>query len=353
MRIAVLTNAFPPDARGGAGQIASDLASLWREDGTEIRVWTERAAWTKKHALYRLIGHLFLERVRPACLTELADWNPDVVVTHNLTGSGLLAVGRWFGARNIPWIHVLHDVQLFEPSGCIYTDAVTWWQRAWSQYRRVFFGTPTLVISPTRWLLEAHHARGWFTQVPSRVIVNPAPTRSAKVSSKQDSWLFVGRLDAAKGADVLLEVARACPQEAFLVIGEGPLREWLAREPNVRCVGQQSRAEVLTALSHAEGVLVPSKVHENQPTVILEAFAYGVPVITSCVGGIPETVEKAGLVLPLETARWVETLSLVREQKSALQEASRQQYANFSRERVMDGWRQVFQELLRGQTQTR
>jgi glycosyltransferase involved in cell wall biosynthesis len=35
---------------------------------------------------------------------------------------------------------------------------------------------------------------------------------------------------------------------------------------------------------------MPSLWYENQPMVILEAFAAGVPVIGSCIGGIPELV---------------------------------------------------------------
>lgn len=356
MRIAVITNAFPPEARGGAGQIASDLVDLWREDGADIRVWTHRASWTQKNALYRLVGHLVLEMFQPGYVAEVADWRPDMVVTHNLTGSGLLAVGRWLNVSRIPWVHVLHDVQLFEPSGLMAQDRVSWWQRGWSLYRRAFFGVPSLVVSPTQWLLDAHERRGWFAAIPSTVIANPAPmTRIVNAPTnvvRKNVWVFVGRLDTAKGADFLLALARACPQELFVVIGDGPLRESLAHEPNIECLGQRTRQEVLVLMTSSQGVLVPSRVCENQPTVILEAFSCGIPVIASRVGGIPETVGLGGICLPLEIQAWRDALR----DRAAFCADGRlgvvSERQRFSVQAVALGWREAFSRMMSDRRQT-
>jgi glycosyltransferase involved in cell wall biosynthesis len=43
---------------------------------------------------------------------------------------------------------------------------------------------------------------------------------------------------------------------------------------------------------------VPSRVQENQPTVILEALAAGSRVIASNVGGVGETLGQAGWLIP-------------------------------------------------------
>lgn len=353
MRIAVMTNAFPPEARGGAGQIASDLVDVWREAGDEVRVWTSRAAWTHGGVITRLVGHLALERCLPAYAREIEVWCPDVVVTHNLTGAGLLRIGRWLNNQAMPWIHVLHDVQLFEPSGLVMHDRVTWWQRGWSWYRRALFGVPSLVVSPTQWLLEAHARRGWFVDVTSQVVPNPAPIMGLPVEGEPGhAWVFVGRLDASKGADFLLGVARTCPNERFTVIGEGVLQSEFERLSNVRCLGQRSRQEVLALMASSCGVLVPSRAQENQPTVILEAFACGVPVIASRVGGIPETVGRGGVCLPLEVQAWSEVLahgSMLREELRSGIERERER---FSAPAVARGWREVFSQAMSCQTRT-
>ncbi|MFH1430064.1 MAG: glycosyltransferase, partial [Candidatus Uhrbacteria bacterium] len=60
--------------------------------------------------------------------------------------------------------------------------------------------------------------------------------------------------------------------------------------PRERC--QRLDADgVARTLAHADVLVVPSLCDENQPSVILEAFAHGVPVVASRVGGIPELVD--------------------------------------------------------------
>jgi glycosyltransferase involved in cell wall biosynthesis len=45
---------------------------------------------------------------------------------------------------------------------------------------------------------------------------------------------------------------------------------------------------------------VPSRWHENQPMAVLEAFACGLPVVTTGLGGLPELVEPGvdGAIVP-------------------------------------------------------
>lgn len=337
MRLAVITNAFPPEALGGAGQIASDLVDAWRANGYEVRVWQSRAAWLKQGLLGRFVGHLWTERLLPEFTSELADYAPEVVITHNLTGVGLLSLGRWLNARKFPWIHVLHDVQLFEPSGQLLQEQVTLWQRAWSTYRQLFFGQPAFVISPTHWLLKAHQQRGWFIESATQVISNPAP--EAQFSSVEaKSWFFIGRLTCDKGADFLEVLARAVPQETFVCIGEGEWRSRLETLPNVHCLGQLSRPAILEQLSSAKGLLVPSRVAENQPTVILEALSRGVPGLVSPHGGSPETLGKAGIVALLDVSAWREAMMKLSSQAASYQQVARTQYTQFAPEVIQEQW---------------
>src|SRR5205807_6394305 len=51
-------------------------------------------------------------------------------------------------------------------------------------------------------------------------------------------------------------------------------------------------------------VVLPSRWYENQPMVVLEAFARGVPVVGTDVGGTPELVRHGtdGLLVPPDDA---------------------------------------------------
>ena len=78
---------------------------------------------------------------------------------------------------------------------------------------------------------------------------------------------------------------------------------------NVTLLGQRASQEVRMEMGNADVLLVPSRVIENQPTVILEALACGLPIIASDKGGIPETLGTVGTCLPADdVAVWKGTL---------------------------------------------
>ncbi len=342
MRLAVITNAYPPAAQGGAGVIAAELVELWRASGHDVRVWDRRAAWLKKSPIWRLFGHLWQDLGPSTDLADVLAWQPDLVITHNLTGVGW-GTGKAVRAAGISWIHVLHDVQLFEPSGQIRTDQVTRWQCFWAGWRSRALGRPTRVVSPTAWLLEAHARRGLSFSEAS-VIPNPAPEVAESSTPERTPWIFVGRLSEDKGADFLCLLAHAHPEDTFLCVGDGPLRAQLACLPNVRCVGALARSEVQAALLEARGLLMPSRLQENQPTVLLEAFSAGIPVIASSQGGIPETVGAGGIVAELTLPAWARALEEVAAQPFVWRERSRLRAKAFSRDTVRARWEVLLSE---------
>ena len=89
------------------------------------------------------------------------------------------------------------------------------------------------------------------------------------------------------------------------IIGDGPLRSELEKQITLEGLsnvitlqGVLPKRIVADRLRSADIFLLPSQ-WENQPAAIIEAFACGLPVIASRVGGIPEIVpEKFGRLLP-------------------------------------------------------
>ena len=119
---------------------------------------------------------------------------------------------------------------------------------------------------------------------------------------------FVGRLDPAKGADILVEAAARLRDERapcrVVLMGEGSQRGDLERQIErldldgvVTLTGLcESPAELMRAFDVA---VVPSR-REAFGVAALELMHMRVPVIVSPVGGLPELVEdgRAGVVLP-------------------------------------------------------
>lgn len=103
--------------------------------------------------------------------------------------------------------------------------------------------------------------------------------------------LFVGRFVREKGLNVLLRAVQSLSVE-ITAIGDGPLYRDIAASapPNLRLAGRLPLAECRRSLSKTVALVVPSLWYEGFPLMIGEAFAAGVPVIVSRIGGLAEIV---------------------------------------------------------------
>jgi glycosyltransferase involved in cell wall biosynthesis len=127
------------------------------------------------------------------------------------------------------------------------------------------------------------------------------PAQSPATSDRR--LLFVGRLEAVKGVDVLLRafarIHRAHPEAELVIIGDGERRgdleqlaEKLGTHDSVRFCGWTSEAGVRSALAESTALVIPSVWPENLPTVALEAIGVGRAIVASRVGGMPELIEE-------------------------------------------------------------
>ncbi len=117
-----------------------------------------------------------------------------------------------------------------------------------------------------------------------------------------------GRLSPEKGFDVLVKAAervlREQPDTGFVLFGEGSERARLQKQINAAGLGQNFilagfRADLDRFLPHFDLFVLPSYT-EGMPNVVLEAFAAGVPVVATAVGGTTEIVEDgvSGYLVP-------------------------------------------------------
>ncbi len=333
MRIAILTNAFPPLARGGAGRIAHIHAHWLANHGHEVKVWTVApfpesgaelevktfkprttvlfANLGKKSVLARLWFHLEDSAPNLDAVDQIRKWNPDVLISHNLTGCGW-GTPRLLKAAGVKWLHVLHDVQAFEPSGQIMSNVKRqtsnvvhdlWWS-FWAARRKKALGSPDVVISPSNWLLEMHKQYDLFATSECKVIPNPVQMpdgfADAQISGEQQI-LYVGRLSDDKGVKVLLDAWMSLnPKPGKLnIIGSGPLETEIKNNPDVSIeyLGEQTNEQVMIKMREANLVVLPSLVMENQPTVLLEAIAADTRVLATDVGGVREMLESYGTIV--------------------------------------------------------
>jgi len=136
--------------------------------------------------------------------------------------------------------------------------------------------------------------------------------------------LSIGRLISKKGFDVLIDACALLRQRGHgfrcEIIGEGPLFEELQGRihrqdlgEHVHLAGPQTQSEIATRLSKATVLALPCRIDpdgamDNLPTVIMEAMASVLPVVSTDIGGISEMVRdrESGLLVgqndPVATA---------------------------------------------------
>lgn len=138
-----------------------------------------------------------------------------------------------------------------------------------------------------------------------RVVVLPNPVKLPRsipdrINTDLVNLLFLGRIGDRKGAFDLIKAVAAMPpaqqQQTHLTLagdGEGQRARDLISSLNLTAsitildwVNEQQRDELL---AQAHVFILPSY-NEGLPMALLEAMSWGLPVITTPVGGIPELV---------------------------------------------------------------
>jgi glycosyltransferase involved in cell wall biosynthesis len=146
--------------------------------------------------------------------------------------------------------------------------------------------------------------------------VEVPPQPSARLAREEFVVLCPANLVAVKGHRYLIEAWSHLnmPRQAKLLIaGDGELRDALnslvaklGLGKTVEFLGHLPHASLLAMYRRAEVdlVVLPSLdlgggVHEGIPVSLIEAMAYGVPVISTNTGGIPELLDNgAGVMVP-------------------------------------------------------
>jgi glycosyltransferase involved in cell wall biosynthesis len=109
----------------------------------------------------------------------------------------------------------------------------------------------------------------------------------------------VGRLVEAKSYDLLVEVAGdVCGKRAdarFLLVGDGPLRQSLARRRDALGLAEKftlvgARADIPDILAAMDLYIITSQ-REGLPITLLEAMMAAKPIVATAAGGIPEVLE--------------------------------------------------------------
>jgi len=123
--------------------------------------------------------------------------------------------------------------------------------------------------------------RGGIPASAIHVLPNPVvPWSETRIRAEiNQDVLFVGRLEATKGADLALAAARVAGV-SLRVIGDGAMAaQWRAQYPEMAFDGRQDPAAIAQIACHARLLVMPSRYPEPFGLVAMEALRSGLPVV--------------------------------------------------------------------------
>lgn len=211
-------------------------------------------------------------------------------------------------------------------------------------------------------LSEASRAKLIQIGLPAEKLVvkpNPLLPEPAIGGGGGDYAIFVGRLSAEKGVEVLLAAwDRLVHAHPLKIVGDGPLMDSAnaaaASNPMIEVLGGRPREEVYRLMAAARFLVLPSVVYENCPMSVVEAFASGLPAVVSGHGAMREMVEhgRTGLHVrpgdPADLARAVDWLATRPEKLQAMRAPARRQFEErYGAERNYELLLEIYERALR------
>ena len=349
--------------RGGAAIAASRLCEGWRAHGHQVGrfyCFPPHPVPGVADAVYPLAGRAFFT-VRMSRLPQceifrkiaqknwrgvfrnaLKDFRPDVISLHNLHGAAwdLDVVDECL--RHAPVVWTMHDMWPITGS-CAYSFDCRKYETACDSdcpqlgvyptlpasmigpahaRRRAFYATrPRLaLVAPSRWLADcaAVMTKG---VVPALQISNgidltlfrPMPKKEARAQLNLTETDKPTLLAAAasltnptKGMGTLIEALGNLADQPLrlLLMGSGGDDIRISSNVEIIRLGSLGNVDQLRAAYNAADLFVHPSHADNQPLVIMEGFACGIPVIGMPVDGVPEMAlqEKTGWMAKAVTA---------------------------------------------------
>jgi glycosyltransferase involved in cell wall biosynthesis len=329
MKILLVHNRYRSTAPSGENRVVDQESEALAALGHDVRHFERHSddienwpAWQKATLPGRVVWNPASRRDLAA---RLAQDRPDVVHIHNTFP--LLSPSVLYACRSagVPAVITLHNYKLLCASGDFFRDGQVCHDCAGGNpaaavvhrcYRGSALATSTTVLNARA------HRRSWRRLVsayifisesqrrllaamdfdPDRTFVKPnvVPYDGPVAGPRERQVTYVGRLDAAKGAPLLIkgwDAYRAIAGDDALrlvIAGGGPMLDevtaWAATRSSVELRGLMSKQQVFELIGRSRAVVLPSEWEETFGLVVLEAMAVGVPPLASGHGSFPELI---------------------------------------------------------------
>jgi glycosyltransferase involved in cell wall biosynthesis len=229
--------------------------------------------------------------------------------------------------------------------------------------RRYFSQLPDAVVGISNFILKQHLKLNYFRRTRiQETIFNSFCSTFIPISqaSSGKSLLrlgYLGRLQTDKGIEFLLSTLEDLPTQNWeLWVAGRSTTKYEAylksnyKLPNIHYLGFIKSEELFKKIDF---LIVPSLWHEPLGRVVFEAYAYGVPVIASNRGGIPEMIDegKTGFVFdPAQPEALLNILTSIKENPSMtvhMQEKCLEKARLFEPKKICEQYTNLYRKVIK------
>ena len=315
---------------GGEDTVVANEKKMLEEHGHKVILYSRNNAELKQMSkfqkLFLPITTVFNPRTYKEIKRLIKSENIEIVHVHNTLN--LISSAVYYAARamKVPVVQTVHNFRLLCPGATFYRDghicedcvkSGLWCAVKHKCYRGSRMQTLACVISS--WF---HRMTGIYGKInyicltefnkskllelkqikPEKVFVKPNFVESncsfIPEESRENQFVFAGRLDKLKGVDILFKAWKRMGDNApkLVVCGTGPMEEWCKmfiqqNDVNIEMLGFVSNAETLKIIARSKALVLPTQWYEGFPMSIVEAFSVGTPVVCSDFGNAGSIVQ--------------------------------------------------------------
>lgn len=328
MRVLILHNLY--QLAGGEDAVVKAEQELLEERGHPVKVLLadNKSINTLRGRATAAAGVVYSFSARRRVAEAIAEFAPDVVHVHNFFPLWSPSIYDACRAAAIPVVQTLHNYRLACPGALFFRDGRVCEECLgrsfpWPSVLHGCYRSSRMQSAATATMLGVHRVVGtWHQKVNAfialtsfqRAKLEQAGLPGAKIHVKPNFVpdpgvkgrleaspyaLYVGRISEEKGIAVVVDAyIRYSLNVPLKVVGEGPALDSLrARvieaglERTIEFLGRRERSEIDLLMRGARFLVFPSVWYEGFPMTIAEAFASGLPVMASNIGGLPEIIE--------------------------------------------------------------
>ena len=232
--------------------------------------------------------------------------------------------------------------------------------RRWRRSTIPILNLTDAIVVPSEYLVRVFASFGLHASAIFNII---ELDRFAFRERKQLRPVFLSNrnLEPHYGVDCVLRafayIQKQTPEASLTVVGDGSQREALERlktELNLQhtsFTGRVEHEEIYAHYTNADVFLNASRI-DNQPLSILEAFACGLPVVTTDAGGIPDIVtdQQTGFVVPIDDcealADRATKLFVDRNIATTMVQKAHKEVTKYTWEVVCDQWLRLYRDVV-------